>query len=74
MGLFSSLKKLFTRKEVKGKKVETIIQPKPVITNLGVGYDDKDTSILVDTGIQTTFNTDSIEELVEGGEVENVSN
>ena len=73
MGLFSSLKKLFTGKR-NGKKVDVVIQPEPIITNTGVGYDDKDTSILVDTGIQTTFNTDSIEELVEGGEVENVSN
>ena len=67
MGLFSSIKKLFSKRS----KVE--VKPITIITNRGIG-DEKDTTISVDTGIQTTFNSDGIDILVEEGEVENVSN
>ena len=64
MGLFKSLKKLFSKKNKKGEKVDVEVKPEVVITNLGVGSDDS---------VQTTFNTDGIDVLVEEGEVENVS-
>lgn len=64
MGLFKSLKNLFSKKNKKGEKVDVEVKPEVVITNLGVGSDDS---------VQTTFNTDGINVLVEEGEVENVS-
>ncbi len=75
MGIFKSIKNLFSKKsKTSGKKVEVETKPEVIITNLGKGGKDKETTRSIDDlGIQTTFNTDSIDELVEDGEVENVS-
>jgi hypothetical protein len=65
MGIFKSIKKLFSRKNKNvGEKVDAKIKPEVVITNRGIGSDDAP---------QTTFNTDGIDILVEEGMVENVS-
>jgi hypothetical protein len=66
MGIFKSLKKLFSKKSKKvGEKVDAKIKPEVVITNRGIGSDA--------SAPQTTFNTDGIDILVEEGMVENVS-
>lgn len=64
MGIFKSLKNLFSKKNKEGKKVDVNVKPEVVVTNLGVGADDS---------VQTSFNNDGIDVLVEEGEVENVS-
>jgi hypothetical protein len=75
MGIINFIKNLFSKKTTNSvEKVNVETKPEVVITNLGVGSDDKPTDISIDEiGIQTTFNTSTIDILVEEGEIENVS-
>ena len=75
MGIINFIKNLFSRKNTYSvEKVNIETKPEVVVTNLGVGSDDKPTDISIDEiGIQTTFNTSTIDILVEEGEIENVS-
>jgi len=75
MGIINFIKNLFSRKNTYSvEKVNVETKPEVVVTNLGVGSDDKPTDISIDEiGIQTTFNTSTIDILVEEGEIENVS-
>lgn len=60
MGLFKSIKNLFTKKDKSKKKDKKEVKP---IEGIGA----------VEEEVQTTFNTDPINVLVEDGVVENVS-
>ena len=75
MGIINFIKNLFSKKNTYSvEKVNIETKPEVVVTNLGVGSDDKPTDISIDeVGIQTTFNTSTIDILVEEGEIENVS-
>ena len=75
MGIINFIKNLFSKKNTYSvEKVNIETKPEVVVTNLGVGSDDKPTDISIDEiGIQTTFNTSTIDILVEEGEIENVS-
>lgn len=75
MGIINFIKNLFSKKNTYSvEKVNIESKPEVVVTNLGVGSDDKPTDISIDeVGIQTTFNTSTIDILVEEGEIENVS-
>ena len=72
MSIINLFKKLFKKNKGENEKVDVRVIPPVVITNQGIGSDDEPTSI-DNLGIQTTFNEDPIEELVEEGLVENVS-
>lgn len=72
MSIINLFKKLFKKNRGENEKVAVKVVPPVVVTNQGIGSDDEPTTI-DDLGIQTTFNEDPIEELVEEGLVENVS-
>lgn len=73
MSIVNFFKKLFKKEKGESEnKVDVKVVPPVVVTNRGIGSDEEPTTI-DNLGIQTTFNEDPLEELVEEGLIENVS-